>query len=278
VLQKRWLLLLLICLSIPWNALGQQRPLRTDDAELLKTGWIRAEFGVEFLQDQRYSLSGLRGDLTRLGVSSIQVGVGDYAEFKISGVMQDFLSVSSRTDQPPIPPKFAGNSTSDFGDLILATKLKLASENGHRPALAFEFGVELPNAKHDSGLGTDETEFYSSLLFRKSFGRIQILGNAGLAILGSPVLQGRQTDPMTYGVATIVPVKKGVNFVAEINGREGPPNRLGNENKSQVRAGIQFWTGKVRWDLGAVAGLTAFDPKSGVAVGATYEFKAFGSK
>ena len=278
MLRKRWMLLLFICLAIPCGALGQQRPLKTDDAELLKTGWIRAEFGVEFLQGQRYSLSGLYGDLTGLGVSSIQVGVGDYAEFKISGVFQDFLSVSSRTEQPPISPTFTGNSTSDFGDLILATKLKLAGESGNRPALAFEFGVELPNAKHDSGLGTDQTEFYSSLLFKKSFGRTKILANAGLAILGSPVLQGRQTDPITYGVATIVPVRKGINFVAEVNGRQGPPNRLGNENKSQARAGIQFWTGKVRWDLGAVAGLMRFDPKSGVAVGATYEFKAFGTK
>ena len=168
MLRKRWMLSLFICLAIPWNALGQQRPLRTDDAELLKTGWIRAEFGVEFLQSQRYSLSGLYGDLTRLGVSSIQVGVGDYAEFKISGVFQDFLSVSSRAEQPPISPTFTGNSTSDFGDLILATKLKLAGENRRRPALAFEFGVELPNAKHDSGLGTDQTEFYSSLLFKKA--------------------------------------------------------------------------------------------------------------
>ncbi len=267
--------LFFVCLAIPWSASGQQRPLRTDDAELLKTGWVRAEFGVEFLQDQHYSLSGIRGDLTRLGVSSIQVGVGDYAEFKISGVMQDFLSVSSSTGQPPIPPKFTGSSTSDFGDLILATKLKLAGENGRRPALSFEFAVELPNAKHDSGLGTDQTEFYSSLLFKKNIGRSQILGNLGFAILGSPVLEGRQTDPITYGVATIVPVKKCINFVAEIDGRQGPPNRLGNENKSQARTGIQFWTGKIRWDLGAVAGLTKFDPKSGVVVGATYEFKAF---
>jgi hypothetical protein len=265
----------MIFLVVPWIASAQQRPLKTDDAEILPTGRIRAEFGVEFLQGQRYSLSGLRGDLTRLGVASIHVGVGEYAEFQISGVAQDVFSASSRTEQPAFPPTFTGNSTNDFGDLVLGTKLKLAGEQEHRPAMAFKFAVELPNAKHDSGLGTDQTEFYSSLLFKKKLHRAQVLADVGFAILGSPVLQGRQTDPLTYGVATIVPMFHGLNLVAEVSGRQGPPRRLGNENKSQVRTGIQFWTGNIRWDLAAVAGLMRYDPKSGIVVGATYEFQAF---
>jgi hypothetical protein len=241
----KWRLMLpIILLAFSWTARAQQRPLRTDDAEILNTGQVRVGFGVEFFQAQRYSLSGLRGDLTRLGVSSIQIGVGEYAEFQISGVVQDFLSVSSRAE-PVISPTFSGNSTNDFGDLMLGTKLKFADEKGRRPAVAFKFAVELPNAKHDSGLGTDQTEFYSSLLFKKHVGRSQILADVGFAILGSPVLQGRQTDPLTYGVAAIVPVHSRVNFVAEINGRQGPPRRIGNENKSQVRAGIQLWTDEV---------------------------------
>jgi hypothetical protein len=267
-------MLLAVCLAVPGVAHSQQRPLRTDDAEILKTGRIRADVGVEFLQRQRYRLSGIQGDLTRLGVSSIHIGVGEYAEFQISGVVQDVLSVSSQTN-PIIPPTFSGDSTNDYGDLILGTKMKLAGEKGYWPAVAFKFAVELPNAKHDSGLGTDQTEFYSSLIFKKHFGRFQILGEAGFAILGSPTLQGRQTDPLTYGIAAIIPVHRGINFVAEVNGRQGPPNRDGNENKSQARAGIQVWTRGIRWDCAGVAGLTKDDPKSGIVVGATYDFQAF---
>ena len=252
MLKWRWILIT-ICLIVP-TAYAQQRPLRTDDAEILKTGRIRADFGIEFLQSQRYSLSGLQGDLTRLGVSSIHVGVGEYAEFEISGVAQDVLAVSDRTE-PVIPPTFSGNTTRDFGDLILGAKLKLAGEQGYWPAMA--------------------TEFYSSLLFKKHWGRAQLMADMGFAILGSPVLQGRQTDPLTYGIAAVVPVHRSMNLVAEINGRQGPPRRVGNENKSQARAGIQFWTRGIRWDLAGVAGLTHFDPKSGIVVGATYEFQAF---
>ncbi len=252
---------------------GQQRPLKTDDPGLVGTGRVRTEFGVEFLQHQSYSLSGLEGDLTRLGVSSIHVGVGEYAEFQISGVVQDYLSVTNRTT-PVIPPTFTGNSTNDFGDLVLASKLKLAPEKGMRPAMAFKFAVELPNAKHPSGLGTDETEFYASLLFSKQVWRAQVIGNIGFAILGNPVIAGRQADPLTYGLAFMLPVHRNVNLVGEINGRQGP-YRLGNENQSVARAGLQIRTGSVRWDVAGIAGLKDFDPDSGVTVGITYEFQLF---
>lgn len=269
----KWMLLT-ICLICPAAARGQQRPIKTDDAEILETGRVRAEIGFEYLIDQQYSLSGLRGDLMRIGVAAIHVGAGEFAEFQISGVVRDYLSISSRSE-PVVPPEISGDSTSDFGNMVLGAKFKLMGEKAKRPALAFKFAVELPNANQGSGLGTDETAFYSSLLFKKHFGRTQILADLGFAILGSPVLPGRQTDPMTYGVAAIVPVHRNVNLVAEVNGRQGPSNRIGNENKSQVRAGVQFRAGNIRWDVGGVAGLMRYDPKSGVVFGMTYEFQAF---
>ena len=68
---------------------------------------------------------------------------------------------------------------------------------------------------------------------------------------------------------------RNVNLPAEINGRHGPLGRIGNENASQVRAGFQFKTGSIRWDVAGVGGLERFDPDSGVAIGVTYEFQAF---
>jgi hypothetical protein len=271
---RKWLLLVGSLYLTTFPTWAQQRPLRTDDAQLLEVGRVRLELGMEFLQNQGYSLSGLEGDLTRLGVSSFQAGVGEFAEFQISGVMQDFLVVNHRTT-PVIAPDFAGNSTSDFGDLVLATKLKLAAEKGSRPAIAFKFAVELPNASHTSGLGNDETEFYSSVLLAKRLGPARLLGNVGMAILGNPVGSG-QSDLITYGAAFIVPVHPTVNIVGEINGRQGiEKEHVGNENQSQVRLGVQMRVAGLRWDLGGVAGLKPLDPNSGIAFGITYEFKAF---
>ena len=266
-------LLFVFCLVFPGIVCGQHRPLKTDDAALLPTGRVRVETGVEFLQRQRYALSGLEGDLTR-GAAAVSVGVGDYAEFQISGVFQEVLSISRRTE-PVVAPDIYGDSTRSVGNLTLGTKLKLVGEKGRRPAMAFKFAVELPNANQASGLANDETAFYADLLFGKNIGRARVLGNLGFAILGSPVAAGQQADPLTYGVAVVAPVHRRLNLAAEISGREGPKGRVGNENRSQFRAGIQLHTGAVRWDIGAVAGLKDYDPKSGIVVGATYEFQAF---
>ena len=261
------------CLLFPGVIYCQQRPLKTDDASLLPVGRVRTELGVEFFQRQRYSLSGLEGDLTR-GTAAISVGVGEYAEFQLSGVFQEVLSISGRT-VPVVAPDISGDSTHSVGNLTLGTKLKLFGEKGRYPAMAFRFAVELPNANQTHGLANDETAFYADLLFGKNIGRARVLGNLGFAILGSPVVAGQQADPLTYGIAVITPVHRRLNLVAEISGREGPEGRIGNENKSQFRAGIQLWTGVIRWDIGAVAGLKHYDPKSGIVAGVTYEFQAF---
>jgi len=267
-------ILLVLSLLFSFDLFAQQRPLLTDDAELLQAGRIRVEVGAEFFQGYKYPLSGLEGNLTRLGVTSVQVGVGEYAEFRISGVVQDVLSITDRSE-PVVAPTFEDNTTNDFGNLMLATKLKLFGEKGRRPAIAFKFAVELPNANQENGLGTDQTQFYTSLLFKKHFGRVQVLADLGLAILGSPVVPGKQTDPFTYGFGTVIPLHRAVNLVAEVHGRQGATGRIGNENLSQLRVGFQIRTGRVRWDIAGVRGLKQFDPDSGIVVGATYEFQAF---
>jgi hypothetical protein len=273
--MRHWFLVLLLMFMIVQPAWTQQRPLKTDDADVIRTGHIRAELGVEFLQNQRYSISGFEGDLTRLGVTSIHVGVGEYAEFQISGIFQDYMSISKRTP-PAIPAQVKGNSTNDFGDLVLASKLRFTPEKGRSPAVAFKFAVELPNTSQTTGLGNDETEFYSSLLASKHFGSVWVLGNVGLAILGSPITAG-QADMLTYGFGIIAPVSNRINLVSEINGRRGPI-RQGNEAQSMIRAGVQIRTGALRWDIAGIAGLKRYDADSGLTVGVTYEFQGFHKK
>jgi hypothetical protein len=252
---------------------AQQRPFLTDQPDTIPLGRVRVGFGMEFLQGQHFTLSGLEGDFTRIGVTNIQIGVGEFAEFQLSGVVQDFLSVSHRSPAP-IPPDFAGNATSDVGDLFLGTKIRFAPEGGIRPAFGFRFSVQLPNASNESGIGTDVTNFYASLLLGKHLGKAELFGNVGLAILGSAVEPNSQADLLTYGFGIIVPVHPKIRLLGDLNGREGP-QRLGNENRSQARVALQFQAAGLRWDLGAIAGLGKYDADSGLTLGLTYEFQAF---
>ena len=271
----KWIAMIaLICTAFPLQA--QERPLLTDVPDLVRLGAVRLDFGVSFLHRQRYPLSGLKGDLMRLGESSLRIGVGEFAEFQISGVFRDFLAITHRTPAL-ISPTFAGDSTSDFGDLTIGTKLKLAGETPNRPAVSFKFAVQLPNASNESGLGTDETEFYASVLLLKQINRVRIVGNLGLAILGSAVQPNSQSDLLTYGFGLIAPVHANLELVGEIHGRHGP-QRPGNESLSQMRAGARFPAAGLLWDIAAIAGLRHFDPGYGLTVGVTYEFQAFHRK
>ena len=263
-------------LIVQCHVFAQQRPLRTDDAELVKTGRVRIEFGMEFLQGQQFPLSGLEGDLTRVGVTSIHVGMGEYAEFQLSGVIQNFLSVTERI-QPIIPPDFSGNSTSDFGDLVLATKLRLAPEKGARPALAFKFAVQLPNANNESGLGTDTTDFFASALMGKTVRSIRVVGNVGVGILADPTRGDRQNDVVTFGVSLARAMTNEVELVGEINGRANTRTEAlpGTESRGIVKFGARYTRGPARFDAAALMGMTERDPSIGFAVGVTYIFNAF---
>jgi hypothetical protein len=266
-------LLLALFVTTPAWAQDGARAVRPDSADLIAVGRVRAGFGVEFLQRARYSLSGLEGDLVRLGVIDVRVGVGEYAEFQISGVARDYLTITGRSPAV-LPPTITGDTTDDFGDLMIGAKMKLVPEKRARPAMAFKFEMQLPNATNESGLGNDETEFYSSLLFTKHLGRARITGNLGLAILGSPVQANSQADLMTYGVCADIPLHPRLELVGEWYGRQGP-HRVGNESLSQVRLGARIRAAGVLWDVAGIAGLKHFDPRSGIAVGVTFDFQAF---
>src|SRR6266568_7269863 len=99
---------------------AQQRPLLTEDVDIIPPGSMRIEAGIDFVQKARFPVSGLTGDLTRAGVIGINVGFAPNVEFQIEGVAQNVLSINSRSASA-IPLNLASNanSTSDIGDFTL---------------------------------------------------------------------------------------------------------------------------------------------------------------
>src|SRR5438105_9736835 len=135
------MLLIAASLSFVSLARAQQRPLITEDVDIIPPGSMRLEVGVDFMQNAKFPVSGLTGDLTRAGVIGVTIGFAPNVEFQIEGVAQNFLSINSRGPSA-IPLSIAPNamSTNDFGDFTLWTKIKLRNETARWPSLGFRVG------------------------------------------------------------------------------------------------------------------------------------------
>jgi len=271
-----FVLLLLLTLTVAVQA--QQRPLITEDVDIIPPGTIRIEAGIDFMQGAKFPLSGINGDLTRVGVIGISFGMGPNVEFQIEGVAQNYVSINSR-GASAIPLELAPgvNSTNDTGDFTLAAKFKLRNETRRGPSLGFRFGVQLPNSNEARGIGLNQTNAFGSILFGKKFGsdgRFNTFGNLGLAILAAPTEPFTQNDVFTYGLAGIFRINKQFSLAGEVNGRANtrPGNGpIGTESQSEARLGMQIRASGLRFDFAGIKGLTSFSPNSGFTVGVTYD-------
>ncbi len=260
---------------------AQQRPLITEDVDIIPPGTIRIEAGIDFMQGAKYPVSGINGDLTRVGVIGISFGMGPNVEFQIEGVAQNYLSINSRGPSA-IPLNLApgANSSNDTGDFTLAAKFKLRNETRRGPSLGFRFGVQLPNSSQGTGIGLNQTNAFGSILVGKKFGadgRFNTFGNLGVAILTAPTELFSQNDVITYGLAGIFRINKQFSIAGEVNGRANtrPGNGpLGTESMSEARLGMQIRASGLRFDFAAIKGLTSFSPNSGFTVGVTYDTPA----
>jgi hypothetical protein len=271
----------LALITLSFTASAQQRPLITEDVDIIPPGTLRIEAGLDFMQSAKYPVSGLNGDLTRVGVIGVNIGMGPNVEFQIEGVAQNVLSINSRGPSA-IPLNLApgANSTNDTGDFTLWAKFKLRNETERSPSLGFRFGVGLPNSSQGTGIGLNQTNAYGQILVGKKFGqdgRFNTFGNLGIAILTAPTELFSQNDVLTYGAAGIFRINKQFSVAGEVNGRANtrPGNGpLGTESQSEARLGMQIRASGLRFDFAGTKGLTSFSPNSGFTVGVTYDSPA----
>ena len=279
--MKRLFAILTAIFYLSISIFAQQRPLITEDVDTVPEGSARISAGVNFLQDARFPLSGLRGDLTQIGDVNISFGVARNVTFEIDGVAQNFLAINSVQNPTPIPLNIKNNSTNGVGDFTLSTKFKLRNETRGLPAIGFKLGVQLPNSDQSRGIGVNQTNVFGRVLLQKKFGakkgldpRANIFGNFGLGILTAPLERFSQNDVFLYGLAGIFRVNKNVNIASEVNGRANTRSGqvpLGTESFSQFRVGAQIKASNLRFDTAAIFGLTKFSPRTGVIFGVTYQ-------
>jgi hypothetical protein len=275
---------ILVVMALAVFAIGQQRPLITDDVDITPTGAIEIGAGVDFLQNAKFPLSGLKGDLTRVGDLRFRTGFASNVELQIEGSLQNFLAINS-AGVSAIPLNVNGNSTSDFDDFVISTKIKLKNETSVLPAVGLKIGFQMPNTDQAKGIGTNQINIFSKFLFQKRFGKkagkaplANIYGNLGLEIMTAPIERFTQNDVVLYGLAGIFRVNDNINIASEVNGRMNTRSGdapLGTESISQFRIGTQIKASGLRFDSAAVFGLTRFSPRTGITFGVTYQSPTF---
>ncbi len=278
---KRLFIATILVLLTGIFALAQQRPLLTEDVDITPEGSFNIAAGVDFTQNEKFPLSGLRGDLTRVGDIRLRVGLSSNVELQISGTLQNFLAVNSGANPSPIPLDIDGNSSNDTGDFTIATKIKLRNETKITPAVGFLVGFQMPNSNQAKGIGTNQINVFGKVLLQKRFGkqpgkdaRLNMFGNLGIAIMSAPLEQFTQNDVLLYGFAGNVRLNDRINIVSEVNGRVNTRSGdapLGTESVGQFRIGTQIKASGLRFDTAAIFGLTRFSPRSGLTFGITYQ-------
>jgi hypothetical protein len=278
--MTRFITLLTAVLLAPWSAAAQQRPLVTEDPETIGAGRVLLETGMDYGRGVEYPVSGLTGQLLRVPLIGVSIGVSSIAEIQFDGGLYNRLSITERDPDAPLADLVTatGDATSSVEDLVVATKVRILGETAGRPAFGLRFATKLPNASNESGIGLDTTDFTASLLVGKTVRSVRTVVNAGFGILGDPVVGNRQSDVITYGVSLARALTQAAEVVGEVNGRfdtrEDEPDRP-STTRGAVRLGARYTIGGWRGDAAVVVGLTGRDPGIGFAAGFTYVFSAF---
>ena len=256
-------------------AVAQQRPLITEDIEIVSPGSVRFELGLDFQQDRNFPLSGLNGDLSRLGVVSLTMGLAPNVEVEFGGVIQNFLSINRQYRPAAIPLRLtpATNSTRGFGDFYMATKIKMRSETKKMPAIGSRFGVEMPNSDQSRGIGLNQINLFSTIIAGKTFGRLRIYGNVGLGIYTAPLELFTQNDMILYGVAATYRWSDRLTLAGEVQGRANTRRSIprGTESEGAARIGARIRAAGLTWDVAGIRGLNRDDARTGISIGLTYE-------
>ena len=280
--MRRLALTLLVAVLVCLPLAAQNRPLRTVDAETVPAGTMRVQVGFDFLQDVDITLSGLSGDMTSVGVVQIRMGVGKIAEVQLEGAVHHFLDVKKQVGAFVTPVLTGPNSTHDVGDFSIATKIRLLSETKRRPAVGFRFGYQMPNSNQSRGIGSNTSNIFAEFILQKHFGKLNLMGNAGVAILEAPAAAFTQNDVLTFGAGFSYAAHRRVNVVGEVAGfhstrtiSPSPPRLVGTESRSQGRFGLQILAGGFQWDIAGIAGITKSSSRTGFTFGISRDFRWF---
>lgn len=236
--------------------------LRTGTLHFPAPGAMVVALGIEYLPEITNDLAGVRGGLLRLPTLGLRLGLADQASFQVSWPVYNRLAIDEQREPPPLGRRL-GSSSSDWGDVTVATLIRLRAEGDGWPGWGLRFAAELPTSNELLGVGDNTTDVFASLLFARTFaGRLGLHADVGVGILTERTRSFAQNDVLTYGVLADWRARPGLHLVGEAAGhwstRGGVP---GTASRGELRAGVDLRRGRVHWTALVLHGLTPTDSR-----------------
>ena len=248
----------LLALALPPTVAAQTRPLQTEQATTAPAGTTVLELGAQAIRGEPNFLTGAPRDRWEGPEVRIVHSPADNVELDVEWTAR----VGVRDD-----PDFG--SVSDFGDVALRAKVRLAGGAGGS-ALGARFAVVLPQTSFGNGLGPNTLRMSAQVLATLAVGRGVLHANAGLAIHDEPLRAHEQRDFLAYGLAATIPMGA-AELVAEVAGLAGD-GAPGADERGEARAGLRLGRGSVRGDVALRRGFTDATGGWGLAAGASVTF------
>ena len=189
---------LIVLVALPWAAAtssAQTRPLATEEAHTAAAGTITLEIGASALSDEPNFLTGAARDRWEGPELRLVHSPADNVEIDLDWPVR----IGARDD-----PDFG--SVSDYGDVSLRAKVRVAGSPDRGSAVGLRFGVTLPQTSFGNGLGPNALRMTAQVLVSQPLGRATVHLNGGVSILDEPLRAHEQRDLFAYGLALTRPV------------------------------------------------------------------------
>jgi hypothetical protein len=256
--------LLLLVLGVPRLA-AQDRPLLTEPALTARAGTLVLETGIEAIASEPGYLTGVErhrwdGPLLRLVYSP-----ADTVELDLEWVVRVGV-----WDEPGRVVQ-----GSDWGDVSLRAKWRIAGGGSGRTTLGARFGVTLPQTEFEDaqfrplGLGPNSLRAFAEALLSQPIGPVRLDVNAGLLLFDEVLRPHEQRDFLSYGLALEWHLRPALSLVAELAGRAGD-GMPGADERSEARLGLRLGRGRLRGDAALRRGLAEADGSWGATLGLTF--------
>ena len=265
-----WAAILLAGLAVASPSASQVREPSAPHFAALRTGTLLfpppgvmfIALGAEYMPDINNDLAGVRGAILRLPTLGLKLGLADQAMFQVSWPVYNRLRVDEQQDPPPLGRRL-GRISTDWGDVTVATLIRLRAEQGGWPACGLRFAAELPTSNEALGIGDNTTDVFASLLLARTFAsRLGLYTDLGVGILTERTRAFAQNDVLTYGVLTDWRLRDRLHGVGEVAGQWSTRGSLpGTGSRGELRAGVDLRRGAFHWTALAVHGLTGRDSR-----------------